>query len=397
MIGLRRVLPPSFTIRLYGTGTTPIRLEPEASQAVQNAPFASCRSPIQKENCVAGKNLLFAAALVVLSACADNPNSPVFDARSKGGTPTSPAPFPDPMPPAPPLPVGGNPISSATFWVNLNSSAKLQADAWRLSRPADAAQMDKIARSSQAQWMDGGTVDVFTAVNNAVTTAAAVGGTPVLVAYNIPQRDCGGLSAGGTTVTDYKSWIAAFANGIAGRKAVVILEPDALTQMDCLSVADQTTRVNLIQYALAVLKAHANTAVYLDGGHPGWKPASDQANRLIRANVAGADGFALNVSNFQLTSNSIAFGKAVSDLIGGKHFVIDTGRNGLGPTADNQWCNPAGRALGSPSTTVTDDSRADAYLWIKPPGESDGSCNGAPAAGIWWADYALGLAQRSSL
>jgi endoglucanase len=180
------------------------------------------------------------------------------------------------MPPAPPLPVGGNPISSAAFWVNPNSSAKLQAEAWRATRPADAAQMDKIARNSQAQWMDGSVVDVFTAVNDAVTTAAAVGGTPVLVAYNIPQRDCGGLSAGGTTITDYKGWIAAFANGLAGRKAVVILEPDALTQMDCLSSADQAIRVSLIQYALAVSRRRQTlpfiwTAVTPRGNRPGIK------------------------------------------------------------------------------------------------------------------------------
>ena len=318
----------------------------------------------------------------------------MLGAGKKGGTSL---PFPDEMPPAPPLAVGGNPISSATFWVDPSSAAKLQADAWLASRPADAAQMEKIARNSQAQWMDGSTLDIFTVVNNAVTAAAAVGAAPVLVAYNIPQRDCGGLSGGGSTITDYKGWISAFAHGLAGRRAIVILEPDALTQMDCLSAADQVTRVGLIQYALAVLKAQENVAVYLDGGNPSWKSARDQASRLIRANVAGADGFALNVSNFQLTSNSVAYGKAVSDLIGGKHFVIDTSRNGLGPTADNQWCNPAGRALGTPNTTLTADPRADAYLWIKPPGESDGSCNGAPTAGIWWADYALGLAERSTL
>jgi endoglucanase len=257
--------------------------------------------------------------------------------------------------------------------------------------------MDKIARNSQAQWMGGWSGDIFTAVNNAVTTSATVGATPVLVAYNIPQRDCGGLSGGGTTVDGYKTWIAAFANAIAGRRSVVILEPDALTQMDCLSAADQTTRISLIQYAISVLKGQANVSVYLDGGHSAWKSASDQASRLTRANVAAADGFALNVSNFQFTSNSIAYGKSVSDLIGGKHFVIDTSRNGLGPTADNQWCNPAGRALGTGTTTLTDDPRVDAYLWIKAPGESDGSCNGAPSAGAWWADYALGLAQRSTL
>ena len=32
----------------------------------------------------------------------------------------------------------------------------------------------------------------------------------------------------------------------------------------------------------------------------------------------------------------------------------------------------------------------DAFLWIKTPGESDGTCSGGPAAGKWWGEYALG-------
>lgn len=331
-----------------------------------------------------GKNLLIAVALVVLAACSENPNSPDF------------VNFKPSLPPAPPVAVGPNPILGASFWVDPNSFAKQQADAWRVTRPTDAAQLDKIASGPQAEWMVGGG-NIASAVNSVVTTAEAAGVVPVLVAYNIPQRDCGGLSAGGTTVSGYKAWITAFANGLAGRKAVVILEPDALTQMACLSAADQMTRFDLIQYALTILKEQANVLVYLDGGHSAWRSASDQANRLNHANIAGADGFVLNVSNFQYTSNSIAYGKAVSDLTGGKHFVIDTSRNGLGPAPGNQWCNPDGRALGPASTTLTADTRVDAYLWIKSPGESDGSCNGAPAAGAWWADYALGLAQRSVL
>jgi endoglucanase len=288
-------------------------------------------------------------------------------------------------------------MAGARFWVDPNSSAKQTADSWRATRPADAANMDKIASNSVAQWFGGWSGDILTAVNNAVTTASTAGAVPILVAYNIPQRDCGGLSSAGTTVDGYKTWIAAFANGLGGRKAVVILEPDALAQMDCLSASDQATRVGLIQYAVSVLKAQTNSAVYIDGGNSAWKSASDQAARLARANVAATDGFALNVSNFQYTSNSIAYGKAISALIGGKHFVIDTGRNGLGPTADNQWCNPAGRGLGAASTASTADPAVDAYLWIKAPGESDGSCNGAPPAGAWWADYALGLAQRAAM
>jgi Cellobiohydrolase A (1,4-beta-cellobiosidase A) len=97
------------------------------------------------------------------------------------------------------------------------------------------------------------------------------------------------------------------------------------------------------------------------------------------------------------TSDNITYGTAISSSVGGKHFVIDTSRNGLGATADSQWCNPDGRALGTAATTTTGNSLVDAFLWLKRPGESDGTCNGGPNAGGWWADYALGLAQRSAI
>ncbi len=39
---------------------------------------------------------------------------------------------------------------------------------------------------------------------------------------------------------------------------------------------------------------------------------------------------------------------------------------------------------------------ADALLWVKPPGESDGTCRpGEPSAGTFWVDYALGLAHAA--
>jgi endoglucanase len=91
-----------------------------------------------------------------------------------------------------------------------------------------------------------------------------------------------------------------------------------------------------------------------------------------------------------------AYGGQLSRLIGGKHFIVDTSRNGLGPAPDGSWCNPSGRALGERPTTATGDPLADAYFWIKRPGESDGTCNGGPAAGQWWGDYALGLAKRAA-
>jgi len=132
------------------------------------------------------------------------------------------------------------------------------------------------------------------------------------------------------------------------------------------------------------------------------------------------------------------------------HFVIDTSRNGQGPldasvygnAPYNQpssvistlnggnWCNPPARGVGVRPTANTGVSLLDAYLWVKIPGESDGTCNaqggvrawdyGAytkpgwpttpagqavfdplwglvdPAAGAWFPQQALDLAQRAN-
>ena len=77
----------------------------------------------------------------------------------------------------------------------------------------------------------------------------------------------------------------------------------------------------------------------------------------------------------------------------GKHFLIDTSRNGLGTT---EWCNPRGQALGVTPTTNTGHPLVDAFLWIKQPGESDGTCGGGPRAGNWWTDIALELSRAAS-
>jgi endoglucanase len=283
------------------------------------------------------------------------------------------------------------------FWVDPSNPASTQANAWRASRPTDAAQMDKLASRAVAKWFGDWNSDIYADVNSVVTAATNAARIPVLVAYNIPSRDCGGFSSGGTSVAGYRTWIASFASALAGRKAVVVLEPDALDGMDCLSSADQQTRIDLLSYAVQMLKAQPNASVYLDAGNPAWHSAADIASRLARASVAMADGFSLNVSNFFTTSDNISYGQSVSAFTGGKHFIVDTSRNGLGPTSDQQWCNPDGRAVGASPTSSTGNALVDAYLWIKVPGESDGACNGGPSAGQWWGDYALGLVNRSTL
>jgi endoglucanase len=257
--------------------------------------------------------------------------------------------------------------------------------------------MDKIASQPQADWFGDWSGDVRSAVASRVSTIATAGALPVLVAYNIPIRDCQGYSGGGaSSPSAYKDWIRSFAAGIGSRRAIVVLEPDALAGMGCLSAADQSTRLSLLSDAVSVLAGYPGIKTYIDAGHSRWQAASVIAGRLKSAGVARAAGFSLNISNFLPTSEERGYGDQVSALVGGKHFLVDTSRNGLGPSADGQWCNPPGRALGDRPTSATGDPLADAWFWIKRPGESDGTCNGGPAAGQWWADYALGLAQRAA-
>ncbi len=68
---------------------------------------------------------------------------------------------------------------------------------------------------------------------------------------------------------------------------------------------------------------------------------------------------------------------------------------GVSGDDERAWCNPDGRALGTPPTTKTGDPLCDAFYWLKPPGESDGRCNHGPAAGAWWPQKALEMAQNA--
>lgn len=324
-----------------------------------------------------------------------------FDHFRKTPTVATPSPTPAiPLPAPPPAPVvpapapSNNPFAGRSMWVDPHNPAVAQANAWRLSRPADAAAMDRLASAPTAAWIGDWSGDVATSVSSIANAAKARGKLPVFVSYNIPGRDCGQWSSGGASqASAYKTWIRSFAAGLTNNPAVVVLEPDALAQLDCLDVIGQAARLDMLSDAVTVLSSKPGVTVYLDAGHPGWHNAATMAGRLQAAGVENARGFSLNVSNFDTTADNVAFGSAISSLLGGKHFVVDTSRNGNG--SNGEWCNPAGRALGVYPTANTGNPAADAYLWIKRPGESDGGCNGGPAAGTWWADYALGLVSRA--
>ena len=226
-----------------------------------------------------------------------------------------------------------------------NPGARTQiADLRSSHHKADAALIEHMIETPSAVWFTGGTPHgVQQDVKNTVKLAHAKKSVPVLVAYNIPFRDCSQFSAGGaTSVQDYIAWIDGFAAGIGNTQAIVILEPDGLGIIPWYNQfgnkdegwggvvnpnyewcqpaeADKATassdRFAMINYAVDKLKANLGTHVYLDGTHSSWLGANDAADRLLQAGVTRADGFFLNLSNYRSDAYLEHYGRWISQCI----------------------------------------------------------------------------------
>jgi endoglucanase len=252
----------------------------------------------------------------------------------------------------------------------------------------DAVALARMEATPQAVWFTSGTpAQVRQQVQKTMFEAAIEHAVPVLVAYDIPGRDCAAYSAGGATDrAAYQSWISAFTAGIGNGRAVVIVEPDALGNLpsDCAAhdtstyPFTDTDRLAEVAFAVNTLESRPGTDVYLDGTNSHWQSVGTITQRLLAAGVQQAQGFFLNVSNYQTDTASTTYGTWVSDCIAmatdptnwayGKeadcasqyypatvddpstwalttewyqqnmdgavastHFVIDTSRNGRGP------------------------------------------------------------------
>ncbi|MFE4052673.1 glycoside hydrolase family 6 protein [Streptomyces sp. YIM B13518] len=273
---------------------------------------------------------------------------------------------------------------------------------WVRAHPDDprrAVIESRTAGRPAAVWFADRSPDSITSRVRAVASGgAAQGRVPVLVPYAIPDRDCGGHSQGGVPdPAAYDAWIDRFAAGLGDSEAIVILEPDAIAQSECLSAGRRAARfASLARAGRALKEAGPRARVYYDAGHSGWRAPAEQAALLRQAgavSAASSDGVFSNVSHFHATADEIAYDRAVLDALGGPPglgAVIDTSRNGNGAPPDGAWCDPAGRKLGRPPTLSTGEAGIDAYLWVKLPGESDG-CVGSP--GAFTPSYAYDLAR----
>lgn len=277
---------------------------------------------------------------------------------------------PDPKPAYAPL---RHPFRDATLFRDPHGAALR----WHIAH-GDPPWLDPIASTPQAIWLTS--PQDLTPLPATAHAAKRQHALLVLVAYYIPDRGCTHHKDGAPTPSAYLAWIRRIIDGLRETSAVIILEPDAVPA-DCFT----PERAALLRQTNHDLSA-AGHFVYIDAGHPRWKSSGEMAQRLLASGIQEAEGFSVNVSNRQTTRDSHQWGRELSDLVGGREFVIDTSRNGLGPPPDadrnDEWCNPSQQGLGTRPTVHTGLDRAAALLWIKRPGESDGLCGGEKTYGF---------------
>ncbi|MBD7958834.1 glycoside hydrolase family 6 protein [Microbacterium sp. Sa4CUA7] len=210
-----------------------------------------------------------------------------------------------------------------------------------------------------------------------------------VVVYGLPGRDCGNFSSGGLDEADYATWTGEIGEALANARdlqRIVVLEPDSLALApECGNLPDRTRQLTTAVEALS----GSDAWIYLDGGHSTWHEPGTMAGIIAQTGLLDrVRGFATNVSNYNHAAAEFDYAHAVAAALGGGHALIDTSRSGAG--SGGVWCNARNRLVGEPGGTFGDEV-VDTNLWIKPPGESDGSCNGGPAAGAWWPDAAIEL------
>ncbi|MFF0741509.1 glycoside hydrolase family 6 protein [Streptomyces sp. NPDC004111] len=272
------------------------------------------------------------------------------------------------------------------FYVDPDSNAAK----WVAANPKDprAQKITRgLVRRPTAKWFGDWNKNVRVDVDAYVGAAAAAGLLPIIAVYNVFNRDNGGESHGGaSSAKEYRDWVDEVVAGIGERPALVVVEPDAVAQIQGLrDDAARAERLGLIKYAAEALGRLPYVRAYLDGGNATWIKPQEMAARLAAAGIGAAKGFAVGVSNFDSTDISATYGAQVAQALAGLgvpgvRFVIDTSRNGNGAMdAAGQhvdYCNPAGRRLGVPSSIGV--GGVEYLLWIKVPGDSDGMCGTAP-------------------
>ncbi|KAG5952316.1 CENP-B Cbh2 [Claviceps sorghi] len=354
----------------------------------------------------------------------------------------------------------GNPYSGVDIWPNPLYASAIRKLAVPNLTGAMAAAAEKVAKVPTFFWLDtlSRTPDmekILVDIRAANTKGGRYAGQ--FVVYDLPDRDCAAAASNGEYsianggLAKYKNYIDAIRKIVVAYsdvRIILVIEPDSLANMVTnVNVAKcakaKSAYLEGVGYALRQLNL-PNVAMYLDAGHAGWLgwPANQDAAAQLFAKVykdAGSPsslrGLATNVANFngwELASappytqgNPIHDEKryihALSPLLerhgwAGARFITDQGRSGKQPTGQQKWgswCNAKGTGFGIRPSADTGDELLDAFVWVKPGGDSDGTsdrnaarydfhCRSedalqpAPEAGAWFQAYFVQLLKNAN-
>ncbi|KAI1445064.1 1, 4-beta cellobiohydrolase [Annulohypoxylon stygium] len=394
---------------------------------------------------MSAKKLLVAAlSSVALAAPLDGT---VEERAAVAGSPTTKAPATAALAARGTAAWSGNPFSGVNMWANSYYAAEVSASAV----PVLGAGAEAVAKVPSFMWLDTrDKVDLMASTLKDIQAANAGASTPnagIFVVYDLPDRDCAAAASNGEYsiadggVEKYKAYIDAIVEQVKAYpdiRLLLVIEPDSLANMITnLNVAKcsgaQDAYMECTQYAIKSLNL-PNVAMYLDAGHAGWlgwpanlAPAAKLYAQLYKdtGSPAALRGLATNVANYNAWEISTcpsytqgndncdeskyvtAMAPLLKDAGWDAHFITDTSRNGKQPTAQQQWgdwCNVIDTGFGARPSAETGSDLLDAFVWVKPGGECDGTSNTtatrydyhcgmadalqpAPEAGSWFEAY----------
>ncbi|CAI4212844.1 unnamed protein product [Parascedosporium putredinis] len=351
------------------------------------------------------------------------------------------------------------PLTGINMWANAYYSSEVHTLAIPSLTGTLAAKASAVAKVPSFMWLDTQSkVPLMETTLADIRKANQAGGNNagIFVVYDLPDRDCAAAASNGEFaiadggVAKYKAYIDSIRANLVKYseiRNILVIEPDSLANMvtnmnvaKCANAA--STYKDLTVYALKQLNL-PNVAMYLDAGHAGWLgwpanigPSADLFAEIFKnaGSPKAVRGLVTNVSNYNGWSLSSApsytspnpnydekhFIEAFRPLLEAKgfpaQFLVDTGRNGRQPTLQTEWgnwCNVKGSGFGIRPTTSTGSSLVDAFVWVKPGGESDGTSNTsavrydyhcgldsahkpAPEAGNWFQEYFVALIENAS-
>lgn len=351
-----------------------------------------------------------------------------------------------------------NPFVAGAFYADPGYGEKVQASADRSAYLA--GKLARLKQQPTALWLDR--ISAITQLPewlvNARTQGRALGKptVPVVVVYNLPNRDCSAKASNGELAIEHdgerryrEEYIDVIASHLAAepeQRVAIVLEPDSLPNLisnlgvEKCAVSEQVYK-HSVAYAISRLSL-PNVYIYLDVAHAGWLGWDANQRRMVEltaevlrmaGGTARIRGFASNVSNYNAlhgdwgkrlepsnpASNELTYAQnflrtAEAHGISGKGFLIDTSRNGQADIRARwgNWCNIRGAGIGE-LPRATPEAGIDAYFWVKPPGESDGTADpaaerfdancasgdaapGAPEAGQWFHEYFVELVKNAN-